>query len=238
MSKKRNVASDQLPVEGILLINKPEGKTSFSLVAALRRLLKVKKVGHAGTLDPFATGVMILLVGKNYTRRSNEYLQQDKEYLGRLQLGVATDTFDRDGTVTTTSDKVPALEDVEAALAQFQGTIEQLPPMFSAKKVNGKKLCDLARQGITVERKPVKVTVSTELLDYTYPHLDIRVTCSKGTYIRTLAHDIGRLLGCCAYLTKLTRTRSGQFELDQCLDGTLLDADTIDLAQRLIVNPT
>ena len=232
------MTSDRKAIEGILLINKPVGKTSFSLVSSLRRRLNVKKIGHAGTLDPFATGVMILLVGKTYTTQSDQFLQQDKEYVGRIHCGVTTDTFDCDGTITATSDYVPTVAEVETAVAQFQGTIDQTPPMFSAKKINGKKLCDLARQGITVERKPVTVTVQTELLEYRYPYLDIRVTCSKGTYIRVLAHDIGNILGCGAHLTQLTRTRSGEFQLHQFLDGALLDNSQIDLAHRLIVSPT
>lgn len=214
--------------EGILLINKPKGKTAFSLVRQLRRHLGVKKIGHAGTLDPFATGVMVMLIGRNFTRQSDSFLCQDKEYIGRALLGISTDSYDCDGQVRATSDLVPTKEAVEEALTHFQGEIDQIPPMFSAKKKDGKKLYQLARQGIEIERDPVKVTVTTELLSYDYPHLDIKVTCSKGTYIRSIAHDLGQRLGCGAHLITLVRSRSGLFRLDECFDGALLQQDSLD----------
>lgn len=209
-------------ISGILLVDKPIGKTSFSLIGALRRILGVKKIGHAGTLDPFATGVMILLVGRQFTRLSDQFLCDNKEYVAEMHLGVATDSYDCDGTVTATSSIKPTREEIDVILNQFQGEVEQVPPMFSAKKINGKKLYELARQGKEIERKAVKVHLQTEILDYTYPYLTIRVSCSKGTYIRSIAHDMGVLLGCGAHLTKLRRTRSGTFNIDQCLDGSLL----------------
>jgi tRNA pseudouridine55 synthase len=219
--------------EGILLVNKPVGKTSFSLVAATRRRLGVKKVGHAGTLDPFATGVMVLLVGREYTKLSDRFLGQDKEYRARVLLGVSTDSYDSDGVIQETSDIIPSFEEIEAAAAKFQGEIEQIPPMFSAKKINGQKLCDLARKGKTVERAPSKVRVEMELLHYEYPYLDIRVCCSKGTYIRSLAHDLGNALGCFGHLVELQRTRSGMFALSECVDGKLLDTADYDLLPHL-----
>ncbi|MCB1149790.1 MAG: tRNA pseudouridine(55) synthase TruB [Chlamydiia bacterium] len=202
--------------EGVILIDKPEGKTSFHLVAVLRKLLNVKKIGHAGTLDPFATGVMVMLVGRNFTRLSDKFLTQDKEYVATLKLGEATDSYDREGQVTHTSTTIPTLAEVEEALSKFQGAVEQIPPMFSAKKVGGRKLCDLARQGETIERKPVIVQLKTELLDYTYPHLEIKVSCSKGTYVRSIAHDLGVMLGSYGHLIRLKRTRSGTFRIDEC----------------------
>lgn len=217
--------------EGILLINKPAGKTSFSLVRSLRRHLGVRKIGHAGTLDPFATGVMVMLVGKNFTRKSDQFLCQDKEYQAKIHLGVETDTYDCEGQVIGESDRVPTLEEIEEALKGFQGTIEQLPPMFSAKKVNGKKLYELARKGEVIERKPVKVTLHTELLSYNYPYLELHVRCSKGTYLRSIAHDLGEILETGAHLNSLIRTRSGSFRLDECLDGSLLDEKEIDPTQ-------
>ena len=138
--------------EGVLLINKPEGRTSFSLIRALRKLTGIKKIGHAGTLDPFATGVMVMLIGREYTRLSDKLLLQDKEYLGSVVLGVSTDTYDCDGKVVARSKKIPTLEEVQVAVSKFQGEIEQIPPMFSAKKVQGKKLYELARKGVTIER--------------------------------------------------------------------------------------
>ncbi len=219
--------------EGILLVNKPVGKTSFSLVAATRRRLGVKKVGHAGTLDPFATGVMVLLVGREYTKLSDRFLCQDKEYRARVLLGVSTDSYDSDGVIQETSDLIPSFEEIERAAAKFQGEIDQIPPMFSAKKINGQKLCDLARKGKTVERAPSKVRVEMELLHYEYPYLDIRVRCSKGTYIRSLAHDLGVALGCFGHLVELQRTRSGMFALSECVDGKLLDVADYDLLPHL-----
>jgi tRNA pseudouridine55 synthase len=212
------------PFQGILLVNKPPGKTSFSLVAALRKRLGVKKIGHAGTLDPFATGVMVMLIGKTYTRLSDQFLMQDKEYLAELKLGEATDTHDLEGQIIQTSDYVPSSEEIHAAIQQFQGEIEQIPPMFSAKKVNGQKLYELARKGKSVVRAAVKITVDIEIIQYLYPSLVIKVNCSKGTYIRSLAHDIGAKLTCGAHLISLKRLRSGAFHLHQCIEGTLLDS--------------
>jgi tRNA pseudouridine55 synthase len=215
--------------EGILPINKPAGITAFTLVRKLRRLLGVKKIGHAGTLDPFATGVMVMLVGRSYTQLSDRLMAQEKEYVGRIHLGVTTDTYDSDGVAESRSDLIPSLEDVEAAIARFQGKIEQIPPMYSAKKINGKKLYELARKGETVERKPVTLQVHTDLIAYEYPYIDIRVVCSKGTYIRSIAHDMGLILGCGAHLSSLTRTRSGIFTLANCLQGDRLDATDLNL---------
>jgi tRNA pseudouridine55 synthase len=210
--------------EGILLVNKPRGKTSFSLVAALRKRLGVQKIGHAGTLDPFATGVMVMLIGKTYTRLSDQFLMQDKEYIAELKLGIATDTHDLEGKILMTSDAIPSLQEIHSVIQQFQGEIDQIPPMFSAKKVQGRKLCDLARKGQHIERKPVRITVGITVIDYSYPSLIIKVDCSKGTYIRSLAHDIGLILGCGAHLISLKRLRSGLFHLDQCIDGELLNS--------------
>ena len=226
------------PPSGILLINKPKGKTSFWLVAVLRRLLGVKKIGHAGTLDPFATGVMILLVGKNFTRQSDKFLGQDKEYQAVLHLGVSTDSYDCDGNILSRSDIVPSFDEINSVIKTFQGSISQYPPMFSAKKVNGKKLYELAREGITIERKPCQVTVAIDVLEYNYPLLKIKVACSKGTYIRSLAHDIGNSLGCGAHLVELTRLKSGKFLLEDCLNGELLFNPSLDLQlkERLITS--
>lgn len=207
---------------GVLLVDKPVGKTAFSLVGILRRILGIKKIGHAGTLDPFATGVMVMLVGKSMTKLSDQFLCQDKEYVARVHLGVSTDTYDCDGQVLMTSDKIPTEEEIKAVLQKFQGEVEQTPPMFSAKKVNGKKLYELARKGKMIERQPSKVFLETEYLNYIYPNLDIRVKCSKGTYIRSIAHDLGQLLGCGAHLSSLRRTRSGQFKIEDCIDGSQL----------------
>lgn len=203
--------------EGILLVDKPPHKTAFYLVKLLRKITGVKKIGHAGTLDPFATGLMVMLIGKPYTTQSDRFLTSDKSYDATIHFGFSTDTYDCDGTQTATSDKTPTLTEIEEALAHFQGTILQTPPMYSAKKVGGKKLYDLARSGVTIEREPVPVTLKTTLIDYTYPELKLSITCSKGTYIRSIAHDLGEKLGCPAHLKTLVRTRSGPFSLNQAI---------------------
>ena len=203
--------------EGLLLVDKPSGVSSFFMVHVLRRRLKQPKVGHAGTLDPFATGLLILLFGRPWTRRADSFLNHDKEYEASLFLGRTTDTFDHTGQLTSTSSHVPTIDEITAVLSEFQGECLQTPPMFSAKKVGGKRLYKLARQGISVERLPQKVCVVTTLCSYEYPRLDIHVRCSKGTYVRSLAHDLGQRLGCGAHLQGLRRTRSGSF----CVDGAL-----------------
>ena len=208
--------------EGILPICKPKSQTAFSLVSILRRLTQIRTIGHAGTLDPFAEGVMVLLIGKRYTALSNQFLHQDKAYRAQIHLGITTDSYDTEGQITAQNPHVPTLTDVENALLKFQGTSLQTPPMFSAKKVNGKKLYELARKGITIEREAVPVTLHIQLLDYTYPHIELDVQCSKGTYIRSLAYDIGTELSCGAHLSALTRTRSGNISLEECCDGRQL----------------
>lgn len=205
--------------EGIIPVYKPPGKTSFSLITALRKKTGIKKIGHAGTLDPFAEGVMILLVGKKYTKQSSFFIEKDKEYEALIHLGVSTTTFDPEGEITSESDIIPSLSAIETELAHFQGEIQQMPPMYSAKKVGGKKLYELARKGIEIPRAPITVTLTTTLLAYEYPSLRLKITCSKGTYIRTIANDIGKRLGCGAHLKKLTRTRCGPYVLKDCLNG-------------------
>lgn len=223
-------------VGGILLVDKPQGRTSFSVIRALRKLVDIKKIGHAGTLDPFATGVLVILVGQEYTRLSDQLLLQDKEYLAEISLGVSTDTYDCDGRVVARSKKELSLAEVEEALTYFQGEIEQIPPMYSAKKVGGKKLYTLARQGKVVERLPAKVTVETTFLSYHYPLLSVRIRSSKGTYIRSIADELGKRLGCGAHLSQLKRVRSGPFTLDQCLDGTQLYQPDFDIAPYLLTS--
>jgi tRNA pseudouridine55 synthase len=205
--------------EGILPVDKPRGQTAFSLVRRLRNLLHVRKIGHAGTLDPFATGVMVMLIGKKYTQLSNSFLNSDKEYLACVCLGITTNTFDCEGQKLEHSALIPMLSDLNIVLRKFQGTIQQVPPMYSAKKLKGKKLYEYARQGIIVERQPVQVSVELEVISYAYPHLDLKVKCSKGTYIRSLAHDIGKELGCGGHLLSLQRIRSGDIRLKDCLNG-------------------
>ena len=218
---------------GILLVDKSSGSTSFQIVSELRRITKEPTIGHAGTLDPFATGVMVMLIGRSFTKRSNEFLGSDKQYRATLTLGIATDTYDCDGMKTFESPMIPTLAQIEQALVPFQGEILQIPPMFSAKKIGGKKLYDLARKGISIERQPVSVRISIQLLNFSYPHLEILVDCSKGTYIRSLAHDIGQTLGCGAHLSSLQRTKSGVFTLEECIPQTLLRDPEMNITSYL-----
>lgn len=220
-------------MNGILLVDKTKGSTAFRLVALLRRLTKVEKIGHSGTLDPFATGLMVMLIGRDFTKRSDEFLTADKEYEAVLHLGVATDTYDLEGAITAKSDLIPSLRDIETVIESFQGDIQQVPPMYSAKKVKGQKLYDLARKGITIERKAAQVHVEIKILSYEYPELKIHVHCSKGTYIRSLAHDIGNTLGTGAHLSSLIRLRSGTFHIIDAIPQILLQKPDFDVTPYL-----
>ncbi|MBC8208729.1 MAG: tRNA pseudouridine(55) synthase TruB [Desulfobulbaceae bacterium] len=219
--------SDQPFEAGIFLIDKPIGPTSFAMVSRVRRQLKIKKVGHAGTLDPFASGLLILCAGRPATRMISGIMEGTKEYLATLSLGIETTTLDPEGDIVSRQPVSPlSPAQIEACLAGFRGEQQQVPPMYSALKHKGKPLYTYARRGVEIERAPRLVMI--EALERTGPEtelsgtgaeLTIRVVCSKGTYIRTLAADIGRTLGCGAYLTALRRTRSGFFSVDQALSG-------------------
>ncbi len=202
----------------ILNINKPEGKSSFYVVKKVRYLTKTK-VGHSGTLDPFATGVLLICTGKA-TKKSSELMNLPKWYVGEIELGKTTDTEDVTGEIIA-ENSVPELstDEINEILQKFVGEIEQIPPMFSAKKVGGKRLYRLARKGIEVERKPHRVHIyNIKLLEFSSPVLKIEVNCSKGTYIRSLARDIGEVIGCGAHLKSLVRTRIGPYSLDDSLN--------------------
>lgn len=205
-------------MDGILIIDKPVDWTSHDVVGRLRKLLRTKRIGHTGTLDPFATGVLVMLIGK--ATRLAQFLDKDvKEYEAVIQFGFETDTGDLTGIKTASGkiDKVSA-EEIETALQHFRGEISQIPPMYSAKKVDGQKLYNLARQGVEIERKPVNITIyKLELLETNGTTAKIRVACSAGTYIRTLAEDIGRQLNICGHLTGLRRVRAGKFEISQAV---------------------
>lgn len=204
-------------LEGILPIDKPKGRSSFSLIPLLRKQLQVQKIGHSGTLDPIASGVLVFLIGKNYTKLQGQLMKVDKEYTAKLLLGVATDTYDTEGKITYTSSRKPTLEHISQALQTFQGDILQVPPMYSAKKHKGKRLYSLARSGMTIVRKPIPVWVNVSLQSYLYPHLYLHIHCSSGTYIRSIANDLGNLLGCYAHIEELSRTRCGEFSLSDCI---------------------
>ncbi len=205
-------------VHGVLNINKPSGITSHDVVDAVRKILGVRRVGHTGTLDPQATGVLPLCVGRA-TRIAQYLTQADKEYVMTLRLGVTTDTLDAAGKETGRVEEVRVRrEDLLAVLPRFIGEIQQVPPLFSAKKVQGERLYRLARRGQSVERRPVTIRIHTlELLEFTPPFAGLRATCSKGTYARSLCDDIGRALGCGGHLHALNRTRSGRFGMEGIL---------------------
>jgi len=204
---------------GFLYINKPADWTSHDVVAHLRRVTGVKKIGHAGTLDPFATGLLIVGVGREATRELDKFLKQDKEYVAALHLGAASDTYDLTGKIEQNDATPPAVRDIKEALKKFTGPQDQIPPMFSAKKVQGKKLYELARKGEEIARQPNKIIIhKIKLLNYDWPIMEIRVSCSSGTYIRSLAHDIGQTLGTGAYLEKLERTKIGRLKIKSAVN--------------------
>lgn len=213
--------------DGVIVVDKPEGPTSHDVVATVRRRLNIEKVGHTGTLDPMATGVLPLVLGRG-TKLARYLTGADKSYRATLRLGITTRTLDAEGEVLQVRD-VPQQLDVaalEAALAPLRGAIDQVPPMYSAKKVGGKKLYQLARRGEEVERVAKAVRVhELRLVRFTPPELVVDVTCSAGTYVRVLAQDIGEALGCGAHLVALRRTSAGQFGLGEAvaLDGLVND---------------
>ncbi len=209
-------------MDGIIVVNKPQDFTSFDVVAVMRRLCGQRKIGHTGTLDPMATGVLPLLLG-NATKAQDILPDSDKEYVAQFKLGMKTDTLDIWGEVTETRDVSVSLEDIQSLIPKYTGEISQIPPMYSAVQKDGVRLYDLARQGIEVEREPRRVTISElELLSYDSEAFmgQLKIACSKGTYIRTLIDDIGNDLGCGAVMTSLVRTRACGFTLE---DSTTLD---------------
>ena len=196
-------------VDGVLLIDKPVGLSSNDALTKVKRIVNAKKAGHTGTLDPFATGLLPLCFGEA-TKFSQDLLEADKTYLATVHLGITTTTGDTEGEVLETRDVDVTAEQIEAVLARFRGPILQVPPMYSALKRDGKALYEYAREGITLEREARPVTIhNLELVAYAPPHLAIRVTCSKGTYIRVLGEDIGAALGCGAHLSALRRVQVG-----------------------------
>ena len=221
---------------GFLNIYKPKGKTSHDVVAILRRITKVKQIGHTGTLDPFAEGVLPICIGK--ATRLIEYLKDDKAYIGTVQLGKSTTTYDLEGEVVEISDKTPSLEEIETELNNFRGDIEQLPPIFSAIKVKGKKLYEYARKGEEVEIQPRSVNISElELLNYDKENrtLELYIKCSKGTYIRSIAHDLGKNLNCFGHLIKLVRVKAGDFLVENAIK--LDELSSIEEVENHLIYP-
>lgn len=216
----------------ILNFHKPSGKSSFWLVKQIRSRIKTK-VGHAGTLDPFAEGVLLICTGRA-TRQVEQLMSLTKEYVGDIELGISTDTDDPTGKIVAQA-PVPALtqEKLQAVCQSFVGPIYQLPPLFSAKQVQGRRLYKLARQGVAIERAPKLVHIEKiELLHHEHNLMTIRVICSKGTYIRALARDIGQQLGCGAYLKKLIRTRIGNYTIAEALNWPQFVEMTAQLDQQ------
>ena len=208
-------------MKGILLVDKPSGMTSHDVVDALRKATGIRKIGHTGTLDPAATGLLIMCIGKA-TRLSEHLMGMDKTYEGTMRLGVVTESYDMDGKVVEEND-VPEItrEELEEAMKPLTGDLMQVPPMVSAVKIGGKRLYKLARQGETVERPPRPVTVHEfSLLDCTLPEVQFRVECTSGTYVRSLCHDIGQHFGCGAALQSLRRTHIGSHSIE---DSTPLE---------------
>lgn len=225
--------------DGIINIYKEKGFTSHDVVAKLRGILRMKKIGHTGTLDPDAEGVLPVCVGKA-TKLCELLLEKSKTYQATFILGLTTDTQDISGNVLKESDVNVTREDIEKVIMSFVGGYDQIPPMYSALKVNGKKLYELAREGKEVERKPRRVVLDNiDILDISYDlkHITIRVDCSKGTYIRTLCHDIGEKLGCGACMESLLRTKVDIYELDKALKlcevETLVKEDSLN--QHIVV---
>ncbi|SHE27875.1 tRNA pseudouridine(55) synthase TruB [Alkalibacter saccharofermentans] len=214
-------------MDGILNIYKPKGKTSHDMVNILRRALNTKKIGHTGTLDPLAEGVLPLCVGKA-TRVSQYMLDKEKEYVGELKLGISTDTYDSEGKEVKSRLVSVTENQILDAVDSFKGELLQKPPIYSALKVRGKKLYEYAREGVEVEIEPRRVVIhDIEIVSIQIPYVKIRVGCSKGTYIRSLFNDIGEKLGCGAHMTSLIRTKSGYFSVD--------DAITLDKLEKMDV---
>ena len=221
---------------GVLIINKQEGVTSHDIVNKIRRLYGTRRVGHTGTLDPMATGVLTVLVGR--AAKAAEYLSADrKEYIATLRLGITTDTEDVTGAILTTSEELPSPELVERAVKGFVGDIMQIPPMYSALKVDGQKLCDLARKGVSIERRPRPITVYSIECTPTDSPSDyiLRVTCSAGTYIRTLCADIGSALGCGGVMATLCRSAAGDFSLEGSHTTEEIEALTAEEREALLL---
>ncbi|HLF17320.1 MAG TPA: tRNA pseudouridine(55) synthase TruB [Candidatus Omnitrophota bacterium] len=205
-------------MEGIIVINKPKGLTSHDVVAFIRRKFRIKRVGHAGTLDPLATGVLVILLGKS-TKLFEKFVGLDKAYRATLILGMSTTSADIEGKVTQTApyDHI-AKEDIEKVFGRFHGRIEQIPPMVSAIKRKGKKLYELARKGIEVEREPRFVTIHRlQVQSFQKPHVTFYLECSKGTYVRQLAEDVGKVLGCGACISQIERMKVGSFTIEEAV---------------------
>jgi tRNA pseudouridine55 synthase len=229
-------------MQGLLLVDKPAGWTSFDVVNYTRRIVataegkkpKNIKVGHTGTLDPFATGLLVLLIGKEYTKRAGEFSKLDKTYEVTMKLGASSSTGDPEGEIKAVSDTIPTSEALQEAVEQFRGPIQQVPPAYSAIKVDGQRAYKLARAGKEVKIEPRTVKVNRlEVVSFAYPEVKLIADVSSGTYIRTLVEDIAKALGTAAYTTDLRRTRVGEFNVTDSLMQDKLSEDTIKSSMQL-----
>ena len=221
---------------GLLVVNKPSGITSFKLVNIIRKKLQIKKAGHCGTLDPLASGLMLVLLGKA-TKMQDNFMKKDKVYLADIRLGLRTESGDLDGNIVSESDYSHVTnEKIKDVCAGFTGEIEQIPPMFSALKVGGRKLYELARKGIEIERKTRKIIIySIDVLSFVNGIIKIRVKCSSGTYIRTLAEDIGKKLGTDAVLNNLVREEIGIYSLAEAVSLDEIVSNAVEFTSSKII---
>jgi len=205
-------------MDGILLIDKDQGCTSYDVIRKIKRLFEGEKIGHTGTLDPIATGLLILCIGKA-TKLSSTFMNLEKEYVAKVKLGAVSDTLDADGTIKIVKENCSVEPDsLKNVLRKYIGEIEQIPPMYSAKKVQGKKLYQYARKGLSIERKPIRIKISElELIQFSKDEAEFRVRISKGGYVRVLCDDIGRDLGCGGYMLSLRRTKIGEFDVKNAI---------------------
>ncbi|MDD5428626.1 MAG: tRNA pseudouridine(55) synthase TruB [Candidatus Omnitrophica bacterium] len=223
-------------MDGVLAVNKAKGMTSHDVVDLIRRRFHFKKVGHAGTLDPNATGVLVILIG-SYTKLSSQFMSEDKEYEGSLIFGASSDTLDAWGKITPSGKTVNFTdEEIKNAFGKFLGETEQVPPMYSSVKVNGQKLYELARKGLSAQPAPRKIAVKNlDILKIKLPEVFFKLTCSKGTYVRQICADIGEDLGCGAYMASLARTRSGRFAIDESVPIEDIRKMTLPELEKIII---
>jgi tRNA pseudouridine55 synthase len=223
----------QTPIKGFILVDKPSGISSHIVISCLRRLTGVRRIGHAGTLDPLASGLLICAVGREYTRQIGQFLKGDKEYEAELYLGLEMDTYDVNGRfIAYTEEGLPSLTEIEKALPKFLGKQDQLPPVYSAKRVHGQKSYKLVRKGKTVILDTSLIEIhGLEILSYEAPFLRLRVACSSGTYIRSLAHDLGEVFGTGACLSALRRTKSSSIPVESA--SKLDDLTEINIIKQL-----
>lgn len=212
-------------IKGIFLIDKPKGPTSHDVIDRLREITGVRKIGHAGTLDPKATGLLIIGISREYTKRLSQYVDHDKEYKAEIILGNVSNTLDTEGEIKKVSDKQPDHREVEKTIESFKGEYNQIPPKYSAKKIKGKEAYKLARKGKEIKLESEKITIKDiELIKYDYPKVKFITTVSSGTYIRSLARDIGEQLGIGAYLKNLRRTKIGKWEVKDAAEPNNIES--------------